>query len=364
MTTETFISTPRQTISGVGPYPVLHPYADGALIVAVLDVEQGVRTELSAADFTPNPTSADVSGEITLSGGAAATHDGLQLEITRFTQAEQGFSGTTSKEKAFEAALDILTQAAQDIARAAQNSLRTTSDLLQPLPPNLIDAVLYFDQNGQPTKGPSVADVAAAGQNAAAAMSAAASALTAAAQAQAAADNVNIDTSVFAQKAANLSDLLDPTIALQNLGLQQFTAAEMRTLLELGNSAGLDLATNQEAIDTENPSNERLLSVATAILLFNALQPPVSTPVYGGFDAAHMVCRIAGPIVEGQTYEGAELRPAGISAPENVPNNSLSSVSGKLYVGSGALAGQWLATGSAGPSSLTNTRATTAIRVL
>lgn len=360
MTTEAFTSTPPQVINGIGPYPVLHPYGENALVVAVLDEVNGVRTELQQPEYSPDPTSSATEGQILLSPGAASAYNGMTLEITRFTNVEQGFQGRTSTEKSFETALDLLAQAAQDIGRATRFSLRTSGTLLQALPPNLVDATLYFDDEGRPTKGPSAAQIAQAAENATMAMTAAANALSAASTAQAAANSLDVDE--LLRKDANLSDLLSIPNALGNLGIVQYTAPQMRDLLGLGNGATLAMATPAQAVDTENPSDSLLLSVATATLLFAALQPYTTT--YGGFGPAHLVARTDGPLIGGDLYDGNELRPAGLNVNALIGDNNTASGSGTgLTVGEGNFAGIWMATGTNYRTTANFTRATTAVRV-
>lgn len=113
MTTETFTPAPSYTVDGTGPYAIGHAYTSGAIRATV--TLAGIPTELTAGvDFTVAPASGD-AGDLTLSGAAAATHDGATLTITRETTQEQGFAGQTAREKAMEAQLDRITQAMQDV---------------------------------------------------------------------------------------------------------------------------------------------------------------------------------------------------------------------------------------------------------
>ncbi len=155
MTVEAFAPSPVYIVAGVGPYGVTHPYRQGALRLAVW--QNGIRTELAPADFTVTPADASVAGTVTLSAAAAATHDGGSLFITRETSPEQGWEGTTSRERGLEAQLDWITQGVQDIEQVIGRSLRAplgdTTNL--ELPPALDRALrtLMFDATGRPTVG-------------------------------------------------------------------------------------------------------------------------------------------------------------------------------------------------------------------
>jgi hypothetical protein len=155
MTVEAFVPSPVYVIAGVGPYGVTHPYREGALRLAVW--RNGIRTELLPADFTVSPVDAAVSGTVTLSAAAAATHAGGSLFITRETSPEQGWEGTTSRERGLEAQLDWITEGVQDIQQMVGRALITPSDegLNLALPPAASRAMktLMFDASGQPTVG-------------------------------------------------------------------------------------------------------------------------------------------------------------------------------------------------------------------
>lgn len=155
MTVEAFAPSPVYVIAGTGPYEVTHPYRAGALRVVVW--RNGIRTELTSLDFTVSPAEAETTGTVTLSSAAAAAHAGGSLFIARETAPEQGWEGTTSRERGLEAQLDWLTQGVQDAGGMFDRTLRVplgeTADL--ELPPALARALrtLMFDATGRPTVG-------------------------------------------------------------------------------------------------------------------------------------------------------------------------------------------------------------------
>lgn len=155
MTVEAFTPSPVYLVAGAGPYQVTHPYRANTLRVAVW--RNGVRAELAPSEYLVSPAFAEVSGTLTLTAAAAATHAGAQLYITRDTVPEQGWEGTSSRERGLEAQLDWITQGVQDVEQTAGRSLRAplgdTTNL--ELPPALDRAqrVLMFDATGRPTVG-------------------------------------------------------------------------------------------------------------------------------------------------------------------------------------------------------------------
>lgn len=191
MTQEVFTPTPLVTISGTGPYTILHGYDTGALVVAVID--GGTRTVLSTSDYSVTPVSTSVGGDLTLTAGAATAHDGKQLEITRDTVIEQGFAGQTSREVGLEAQLDWIVRAAQDLRRAVQQTLRTSSAGIGFLPIDRADRVLGFDAQGQPVAGPTFGAI----EGSQAAATAAGNSATAAAASAAAAAGVQTQVEVI-----------------------------------------------------------------------------------------------------------------------------------------------------------------------
>lgn len=122
MTVEAFVPSPVYVIAGTGPYEVTHAYRQGSLRLAVW--QDGIRTELGTGDFTVSPADAEESGTVALSAAAAATHAGGSLFITRDTVPEQGWEGTTSRERGLEAQLDWTVQGVQDLASLWGRTIR------------------------------------------------------------------------------------------------------------------------------------------------------------------------------------------------------------------------------------------------
>lgn len=318
MTQEVFTPTPLVTISGTGPYTILHGYDDGSLVVAVLDDD--TRTVLSPSDYTVSPVTTSEGGALTLTAGAATTHAGKKLEITRDTVLEQGFAGQTSREVGLEAQLDWIVRAAQDLRRAVKQTLRTSSASIGFLPLDRAERVLGFDAEGQPIAGPTFGAIegaqAAATAAAASATAAAASALAALATETAVAaildtfddrylglkatepttdndgnplvagalyfnsttnmmriwngsawQNFGNDISLAVLKVNNLSDLPNPSVALDNLGasaagktiLTAATAALQRTALGLGGLATLNILDEDDFVsdDPTRPPSQK-----------------------------------------------------------------------------------------------------------
>lgn len=201
MTIEPAAPAGTYTVMGTGPYAINWPYSAGAVRVAV--VLAGVRTELvPGTDFTVSPLAASISGDLTLSAGAAATYATGTIYLSRDTLVEQGWVGTLGeREKGLETQMDLLTMKAQEQEQGRDSTLRFDT----PVPPMVAipGSVILFDDLGQPIAGPIASDIADAQANAAvataaaaaaelaedgAATSAAAAALSAIAAAQSAAD--------------------------------------------------------------------------------------------------------------------------------------------------------------------------------
>lgn len=174
MTIEPASPAGQYTVMGTGPYAINWPYADGAVRAAV--VLGGIRTELvPGTDFTVSPTVAAISGNLTLSGGAAATYAGGTIYLSRDTIAEQGWVGTLGeREKGLETQLDLVTMKVQEQEQGRDATLRfdTVVPPMVPVP----GAVILFDSLGRPIAGPIAQDITDAQANAAIATAAAAAA--------------------------------------------------------------------------------------------------------------------------------------------------------------------------------------------
>lgn len=183
------------TVTGTGPYAILWPYSTGAVRAAA--VLAGVRTDLvGGTDFTVAPLTSDTTGNLTLSGPAAAAYAGATLYLSRDTVAEQGWIGVLGdREKGLETQLDLMTMKVQELEHVREGALRLDTPTLPFVP--VPGAVVMFDPFGQPMSGPTATEVANANADAVAAhldrvaadadaVAAAASAVAAAASAAAA----------------------------------------------------------------------------------------------------------------------------------------------------------------------------------
>ncbi|MBW4710741.1 hypothetical protein KX928_23370 [Roseobacter sp. YSTF-M11] len=180
MTTEAFTPTPIRIIAGTGPYSVDHPYQEGGLIVRVLGTS--TITVLDPADYTVNPVSSDITGDVTLSVGAATTYAGDDLQILRKTNPEQGWQGQGgAREKSLEAQLDIVTQAIQDTEAELDRTFKVASGVIGDLPGDRAGKALIFDVDGSPIPGPDADAITDAQANATLAAQAAQDAADAAA---------------------------------------------------------------------------------------------------------------------------------------------------------------------------------------
>lgn len=123
MTTEAFNPSDAYLIAGIGPYAIGHEYTAASIEVWVeLD---GQLIQLAEADYTLTPTEADVSGDLHLTTGAAATYAGGTLFISRNTDPEQGWLAVSGeRERSLELQLDHLTRAVQDVRAGLARAVR------------------------------------------------------------------------------------------------------------------------------------------------------------------------------------------------------------------------------------------------
>lgn len=147
MTREIAAPIPASTVMGIGPYAVPLPYAAGSIsAVVILD---GVRTVLTASQFSLVPAASETAGNLFLSPAAATAFAGGRLYISRDTSVQQGWAGVLGeRERGLEAQLDVLTMAVQDLRRTADRSIRldqaTMPVAIQP------GGTLRFDTSGRP----------------------------------------------------------------------------------------------------------------------------------------------------------------------------------------------------------------------
>ncbi|KRS15665.1 hypothetical protein [Roseovarius indicus] len=165
MTTEAYPGPEEYTVSGTGPYAINHEFTQNA--VAPFVVIEGVETALDSDDFSLSAESGD-SGNLTLSAGAATTHDGRTLRIYRETPIEQGWSGGNSRERGVEVQMDRTVQSVQEALYWSRRSLRTTT-AHRPLDLSGKDDVTLLWKDNRFQSGPAASDIASAQAFAAAA---------------------------------------------------------------------------------------------------------------------------------------------------------------------------------------------------
>lgn len=244
MTQEAFNQTPAQTISGPGPYDVLHPYIEGALVLSIVSGETHIK--LDPAEYTVTPLESEATGTVTLSASAAATHDGAKLYIARATSVEQGWSGQSDREIGLEAQLDVIAQGVQDMGRAMEKALRFETDVDPAVA--VPGKSIIFDDNGNPVPGPDASEIEAAQQNATTATDAAQTATgaaqtatdaaqTATTAAQTATDNAAQtaqDATDLASALTTATDLRDETTDLRDQSRNARDAAEAAAVTATG----------------------------------------------------------------------------------------------------------------------------------
>lgn len=157
------------TVSGIGPYEIPFSYAAGAVYLA-LEAE-GITINLAGPDFAVTPEDSDTTGDVFLAATLAAQYEGARLVVSRQGNDEQGWQSTQGgKERALELQLDAMVRADQELRAGLAGALRVAGSI----DPLIIEAdrALVFTATGV-AAGPSLADVAGAGSNAATAQLAA-----------------------------------------------------------------------------------------------------------------------------------------------------------------------------------------------
>jgi len=159
MTVETFPQFAQIEIQTLGPHPIPFPYEEGTVLCYV--IVDGQHVALDPADFSPTPASSTTQGSLYLSLSAYEEHEGHQLVIARRTPEEQTWLGLMGgREKGLERQLDRATMRLQEVSRDLAGALRVFGALAPIVPvPN---AVVAFDENGQPVSGPTMDQIAAA----------------------------------------------------------------------------------------------------------------------------------------------------------------------------------------------------------
>ncbi|SEN59979.1 glycosyl hydrolase family 28-related protein [Palleronia pelagia] len=115
MTVDVFTAPPSYPdIQSAGPYPVTFEFAAAADIVARVTDLAGLEQTLAPTSYTILPQGPAESGALTLTAEAFAEHQGKRLDILRATSVQQGWVGTSARERGLERQLDRLAMAAQD----------------------------------------------------------------------------------------------------------------------------------------------------------------------------------------------------------------------------------------------------------
>lgn len=158
MTIEPFEPQSTYIVAGVGPYQIANPYGAGE-ITATIDTA-GVLTVLEAGvDFTVSPESSGSTGNLTLSSDAALAHAGAKILIDRTGNAQQGWQGIAgSREKGLEEQLDAMARRLQEVQRDLSRAIRVTSAIGAFVAQ--AGKAIIFDDEGNPTAGPTASDIA------------------------------------------------------------------------------------------------------------------------------------------------------------------------------------------------------------
>ncbi|MEO1024021.1 MAG: hypothetical protein AAFX07_00525 [Pseudomonadota bacterium] len=124
MTVEVYPGPPEYTVAGTGPYGIPHSYSsDTEFVVEAVDPETNVVTVLQPEDFSISPTGDADAGDLTLTAAAASDYEGDQLIIKRRTVIEQGWSGANSREVGIEKQFNRQTHALQEAQLDAREAL-------------------------------------------------------------------------------------------------------------------------------------------------------------------------------------------------------------------------------------------------
>lgn len=146
MTRETYTQSPLYTISGTGPYAIIHPYqVDTEIKVTIFDGTTVM--ELDPAEYTVAPISSETTGDVTIGSDTATTYAGASLLIRRETVSGQGWAGQTARERGLEAQLDALTQRIQEIDEAVARAVKIPEGTINELPLVYSSSYLAFDES-------------------------------------------------------------------------------------------------------------------------------------------------------------------------------------------------------------------------
>lgn len=154
------------TISGTGPYPVPHEYAEED-IIAFAATASGAVVQIAAQDLTLDPVASDLTGSLYLSANVATTHDGETLYIRRLTKLVQGWSGAASAhEVSLTAQLDVQARAVQELQERIDRALVTFATPVAEVTPAPGQVLTWNDEGDGLGEGPDAGDIASAQTNA------------------------------------------------------------------------------------------------------------------------------------------------------------------------------------------------------
>ncbi|RWR35009.1 hypothetical protein D2T29_00590 [Sinirhodobacter populi] len=158
MSVPTFEPTQPYMIQGIGPYAILHPYEEGAIIARVVG-DDGELITLDTAAVTLSPASSMTTGDLYLSAQVASQNVGRTLLIERDTDAVQGWEARYGdREVGMERQLDREVMAIQELKRQMLTTLRGTTAMAAYQPEAGRVPVVTEDGAGW-MNGPSGADI-------------------------------------------------------------------------------------------------------------------------------------------------------------------------------------------------------------
>lgn len=160
-------NTSRFEVDGTGPYALDRPYESVDDFIVYL-VDGSTVSELDTDDWSVAPAGPANNGDLTLSSGAATTHDGKQIVIERRTVLEQGWEAQNARESGFEAQLDKTMMGVQENRRSLGGALRLMDgDVAPPFEPlSGARAVLWNTDTGAFVSGPTADEIPQAQQHA------------------------------------------------------------------------------------------------------------------------------------------------------------------------------------------------------
>lgn len=159
MTVELYSPPQLITVSATGPHSVPFAYAEGAVIVYVVEAD-GAENLLDPSAYSVEPASSQTRGNLYLN--TLAPYLGKRLRILRDTDLEQGWVGLGGeRERGLETQLDRTVMAVQELDRAYRSTLRIPNTDQPPLSP-APGKVLMWDDEKRIVPGPNAEDIAQA----------------------------------------------------------------------------------------------------------------------------------------------------------------------------------------------------------